>query len=141
MKADVIIDQETQKVKLIFDWAAGKIGERLTADEAEKVVKLIEEASQNAGREVFKAWLTQFEWHDDVTVVDGKTYRFKMVSEKKFLTKFGVITVPRRIFQQDNGGQTYVPLDVAWEMAGEFATHVPPKSPIISPSSSFSSIG
>ena len=45
-----------------------------------------------------------------------------MVLEKKFLTKFGVITVPRRIFQQDNGGPTYVPLDAVWEMAGEFAT-------------------
>ena len=45
-----------------------------------------------------------------------------MVSEKKFLTKLGSITVPRRIFQQDNGGKTYVPLDVAWEMVGEFAT-------------------
>jgi len=42
MKADVIIDQETQKVKLIFDWSAGKIGERWTVDEAENVVKLIE---------------------------------------------------------------------------------------------------
>jgi len=36
--------------------------------------------------------------------------------------KFGVITVSRRIFQQDNGGPTYVPLDAVWEMAGEFAT-------------------
>jgi len=82
----------------------------------------IEEASQNAGREVFKAWLTQFECHDKVIVIDGKTYRFKMVSEKNFLTKLGCITVSRRIFQQDNGGPTYVPLDAAWEMAGEFAT-------------------
>jgi len=121
MKADIIIDQETQKVKLIFDWAAGKVGQQLTADEAENVVQLIEAASQNAGREAFKAWLMQFECHDNVTVIDGKTYRFKMVSEKKFLTKLGSITMPRRIFQQDNGDQTYVPLDAAWEMVGEFA--------------------
>jgi len=38
---------------------------------------------------------------------------FKMAVEKKFLTKFGVIVVSRRIFQQDNGGQTFIPLDVA----------------------------
>ena len=122
MKADVIIDQDTQKVKLIFDWAAGKIGERLTADEVEIVTKLVEQKLYEAGREVFKAWLMQHECHADVTVIDGKTYRFKMVSEKKFLTKFGVIVVPRRIFQQDNGGEIYVPLDVAWQMDGEFAT-------------------
>jgi len=100
MKTDIIIDQDTQKVKLIFDWAAGKIGEHLTADEAENVVRLIEAACQNASREVFKRWLMQHECHADVTVIDGKTYRFKMVSEKKFLTKFGVIVVPRRIFSR-----------------------------------------
>ena len=88
MKTDIIIDQETQKVKLIFDWKAGKIGERLTAVEAENVVKFIEEASQNAGREVFKAWLTQHECHDDVIVIDGKTYRFRLPLES-FIPKVG----------------------------------------------------
>jgi hypothetical protein len=122
MKTEMIIDQDTQKVKLIFDWAAGKIGEHLTVAEAENITRLVEQAMQNASREVFKSWLMQHECHADVTVIDGKTYRFKMVSEKKFLTKFGVIVVPRRIFQQDNGGEIYVPLDVAWQMDGEFAT-------------------
>ena len=122
MKADIIIDHESQKVKLILDWKAGNIGEQLTADEAEEEVKLIEQASREANREAFRQWLMQFECHENVIVLDGKTYRFKMVSEKKFLTKFGVITVSRRIFQQDNGGQSFIPLDVAWEMDGEFAT-------------------
>ena len=53
-----------------------KIGKHLTADEAENVVKLIETAGQNASREVFKRWLMQHECHADVTVIDGKTYRF-----------------------------------------------------------------
>jgi len=39
MKADIIIDQETQKVKLILDGKAGKVGQQLTADEAENVVR------------------------------------------------------------------------------------------------------
>jgi len=122
MKADVIIDQETQKVKLILDWKLGIVGPNLTADDAENVVKLIEEASRKASREAFRQWLMQFECREDVIVLNGKTYRFKLASEKKFLTKFGVITVSRRIFQQDSGGQTFVPLDVVWEMQGEFAT-------------------
>jgi hypothetical protein len=78
MKADIIIDQETQKVKLILDWKAGNIGEKLTADEAEEVAKLIEYVSRAANCEAFKQWLMQFECHEDVIVVDGKTYRFKM---------------------------------------------------------------
>ncbi|MCL2117334.1 MAG: hypothetical protein FWH27_02790 [Planctomycetaceae bacterium] len=35
MKADIIVDQETQKVKLILDWKAGIVGPNLTADDAE----------------------------------------------------------------------------------------------------------
>ena len=101
MKADMIIDQKSQKVKLVLDWSGGTIGQHLTVDESKNVVKLIEQATQEAGREAFQAWLIQHECHENVILIDGKTYRFKMVSEKKFLTKFGVITVPRRIFQQD----------------------------------------
>ena len=78
MKADIIIDHETQKVKLILDWKAGNIGQKLTADEAEDVVKHIEAASREASREAFRQWLMQFECHTDVIVFDGKTYRFKM---------------------------------------------------------------
>ena len=84
MKTDIIIDHETQKVKLILDWKAGNIGQKLTDDEAEDVVKLIEEAAREASRKAFKAWLMQFECHTDVIVAGGKTYRFKMVSEKIF---------------------------------------------------------
>ena len=122
MKAEVIIDHETQKVKLVFDWQGGEIGKHLSADEAENVMRLIEEATQQAGREAFKQWLEQFECDADVLEVEGKKYRFKMVSEKTFLTKFGRVTVARRLFQQDVGGKTYVPLDAAWEMVGENMT-------------------
>ncbi|MCL2117367.1 MAG: hypothetical protein FWH27_02960 [Planctomycetaceae bacterium] len=80
MKADIIIDQETQKVKLILDWKAGSIGEKLTDDDAENVFKLIEEASGKASREAFRQWLMQFECREDVIVLDGKTYRFKFFS-------------------------------------------------------------
>ena len=59
MKADVIIEQETQKVKLILDGKAGIVGQNLTADDAENVVKLIENASRKAGREAFWQWLMQ----------------------------------------------------------------------------------
>ncbi|MCL2120545.1 MAG: hypothetical protein FWH27_19200 [Planctomycetaceae bacterium] len=61
MKADVIIDQETQKVKLILDGKSGIVGPNLTADDAESVVKLIEQASQEAGREMFRQWLISFQ--------------------------------------------------------------------------------
>jgi len=122
MKAEISIDHETKNVKLLLNWKDGNVGKRLTADEAENVVKLIEDAVQTAGREAFREWLMQSECREDVIVIGGKTYRFKMDSQKEFLTKLGAMTVSRRMFQQDTGGPTYMPLDVAWEMDGEFAT-------------------
>jgi len=50
MKADIIIDKETQKVKLFWDWKAGNIGEKLTADEAENVTRLAPTQSKNSNR-------------------------------------------------------------------------------------------
>ena len=48
MKTDIMIDQETQKVKVILDWKTEIVGQKLTADEAEDVAKLIEQASREA---------------------------------------------------------------------------------------------
>jgi len=122
MKTEIIVEQHSPKVNLILDCQTGIVGKDLSADEAEKTTQLIKQATQEAGREAFKMWLLQFECHTDVLVHEGKTYRFKMIAEKEFLTEFGHLTLPRRVFQQDNGGPTFVPLDTAWDMVGEFAT-------------------
>ena len=37
------------------------------------------------------------------------------------MTPFGKMTLPRKIYQADRGGQCHVPLDAAWGMQGEFA--------------------
>ena len=54
--------------------------------------------------------------------VEGVLYRFKQQSEKTFLTPFGKMKLSRNLFQADEGGSSYVPLDVMWGMVGEFAT-------------------
>ncbi|MCL2117097.1 MAG: hypothetical protein FWH27_01595 [Planctomycetaceae bacterium] len=61
-----MIDQETQKVKLILDGKAGIVGSNLTADDAESAVKLTEQASRKANCEAFRQWLMQFECREDV---------------------------------------------------------------------------
>ena len=121
MKTTLTTDAKEQKMTLVIDWQNGRTGKHLSADEAEKVIQLLEQRFQETGREVFRQWLLQFESDADVIVVDGKTYRFKMVAEKEFLTKFGHLTIPRRLYQQDTGGPTYIPLDEAWNMHGQFA--------------------
>jgi hypothetical protein len=43
MKANVIVDQDAQKVKRILDCQTGKIGWHWAADAAENVTRLIEQ--------------------------------------------------------------------------------------------------
>jgi hypothetical protein len=122
MNMDVITNPTEQKVSLFIDLKKGKLGKRLSAAEAELVVEHLRSAANETCREAFKQWLLQHECQDDTIIVDGKVYRFKMVAEKEFLTKFGHMVIPRRLYQQDNGGEVYVPLDEAWNMHGQFAT-------------------
>jgi hypothetical protein len=122
MKTDIVINQEEHKLSLIIDWKNGNIGKHLTADEAEEVAEHLRNAANDACREAFKQWLLQHECQDDTMIVNGKTYRFKMDAEKEFLTKFGHLVIPRRLYQQDVGGEVHVPLDEAWNMQRQFAT-------------------
>lgn len=121
MKTTLTRNAKEQTLSLLIDCQNGRLGKRLTADEAEHVVRHLEEQLHEVGREAFKQWLLQFESDAEVLVVDGKTYRFKMTAEKEFLMKFGHVTIARRLYQQDVGGPVYVPLDEAWNMHGQFA--------------------
>ena len=121
MKTMLTKNVKEQTLSLLIDCQNGRLGKRLTADEAENVVRHLEAQLHEVGREAVKAWLLQFESDAEVLVIDGKTYRFKMTAEKEFLMKFGHVTIARRLYQQDCGGPVYVPLDEAWNMHGEFA--------------------
>jgi hypothetical protein len=122
MKMDFTYDPSEQKFSLNIDLKQGELGQHLSGDEAEQVVKHLRNASNTLCQTAFKQWLLQHECHDETVIVNGKLYRFKTVSEKELLTRFGHINVPRRIYQQDSGGEVYVPLDAAWNMQGQFAT-------------------
>lgn len=70
----------------------------------------------------FRAWLEQADCADDTLERDGHTWRFKLASDKEFVTPCGPLVVTRRLFQDDRGGPTVAPLDEAWGMVGQFAT-------------------
>ena len=97
------ISTSTQEHKLILevDYSQGRHGQGLPVDEAEKVIEDLETVLSEVGRESFRQWLLQFESDTDVLEVNGKNYRFKMVAEKEFLMRFGHITIPRHLYQQD----------------------------------------
>ncbi len=121
MKTTLTMNAKEQKLTLVIDLKNGPLGKTLSADEAENIIQHLETGLRQAGREAFKQWLLRFESDADVLVVNGKTYRFKMTAEKEFLTKFGHVSLSRRLYQQDSGGPVPVPLDEAWNMHGPFA--------------------
>lgn len=94
----------------------------LTPQLAEQVTQGIKSALQAAGIAALKTFLEFYEVDETPKDIDGVLYRFKQPSEKTFLTPFGQMSLIRNLFQADEGGPAYVPLDVMWDMVREFAT-------------------
>lgn len=95
---------------------------RLTAQLAQQVSQALEESLSAAGRAAFKAFLESYDLQEPQLHRDGQMLRFKTLSPKTFLTRFGQIEIVRALYQADRGGRAYVPLDQLWDMDGHFAT-------------------
>lgn len=94
----------------------------LTPDSFTRLVGIFKEAFSSCGTAALKAYLESCdEPRETFTQGDGKV-RFKMISEKEYLTPFGWVAVSRRLFQADTGGDCFVPLDEKWGMRGETLT-------------------
>ena len=92
----------------------------LTMDSARKITQGIQQAVASAGRAAFKTYLESKECETDAVTAWRQTFRFKYVSEKRFMTLWGLQTVSRRVYQNASDELTYVPLDAAWGMQHEF---------------------
>ena len=121
MKATGIIDAITTKVKTDLQHHAKDLNQPLTTTHAENVVKIIGTAVMSAAREGLKTYLLQNERHENTILFDGNKYQFKRTCDKEFQTPFGKIVISRRLYQ-DADGNSFVPLDAAWDMQGQFAT-------------------
>ena len=96
--------------------------ESLTPQLAEQVTSGLGEALKACGIAALRTFLEAYEVDEAPQQVESVGYRFKQQSEKMFLTPFGKMRLSRNLFQADEGGPSYVPLDVMWGMVGEFAT-------------------
>ena len=76
----------------------------------------------SAGRNAFSKLVDLQDETEDLFERDGKTFRFKQVSTKEWLTPFGIVPVERRYFQPDSGGDGIAPLDLRCGMTGRFMT-------------------
>jgi len=88
----------------------------------EVLTDAVKQAVVSAGLATFKAAIESYEEPAITIEREGKTYRYKYTSSRRFLTLFGEVQIARRIYQQDRGGLSIAPLDERWGMANEFVT-------------------
>jgi hypothetical protein len=64
------------------------------------------------GLRAFTETVLRHEEASDIVEDGGQLHRYKMDSDKEWITPFGLAVIPRRYFQPDRGGEGVVPLDV-----------------------------
>ena len=121
MSSAMIMEAILTKIKTVLSEAEEVLASAVTPEASEEVNRLLGEALSAGWTEGLQTWLVTAETDAETIEVEGKTYRYKLDSEKEFLTPGGMIRLTRRVYQPDAGGQCYVPLDAAWGMENQFA--------------------
>jgi hypothetical protein len=121
MRSDVIIDVMMAKVKSDLQKHADHLNAGLTPGHAQVVTRCIMDAVMEAASAGFKTYIQENEIRENTIVHDGQKYQFNRTSPKEFSTIFGKSVIERRLYQNENG-ESFVPLDAAWNMENQFAT-------------------
>ncbi|MFC1525685.1 hypothetical protein ACFL6X_02620, partial [Candidatus Latescibacterota bacterium] len=90
------------------------------AEAFREAVKELRVALDGIGRAGFHQLAQACELAGDALVDGGRRYRFKQVVDKEWMTLWGKVVVPRRLYQADRGGPSRVPLDEGSGMVGRF---------------------
>ena len=122
MSAAIIMEVILTKIKTVLSEAQEVLASEVTPEMSEEVNRLLADAMSAGWTEGLQTWLATAETDAETIELEGKTYRYKLDSEKEFLTPGGMIGLARRVYQPDAGGKCYVPLDAAWGMENQFAT-------------------
>ena len=122
MSSAAIMDAIVSKIKSVLSAADEVLASEVTPERAEEMNRLLGQAMSAGWTEGLRTWLATAESNAETIEVDGVTHRYKLESEKEFLTPGGMLKLVRRIYQPDAGGPCRVPLDAAWGMEGQFAT-------------------
>ena len=101
--------------------AEGLLAGEVSPEQAEKVGQALTAAVSAGWVAGFRTWLEEHDALEETIQREGLVYRYKLDSEKEFLTPGGRMTLRRRVYQADAGGKCFIPLDAAWGMEGEFA--------------------
>jgi len=93
-----------------------------------QAVRELRSALDDIGRTGFQRLAQACDITADTVVGNGRVSRFKQVVDKEWMTLWGKVVVPRRLYQADGGGPSRVPLDERCGMAGRFM--VPELEPV-----------
>ena len=122
MSSAAIMDAIVSKIKTVLSQSQEVLASEVTPQRAEEMNRLLGEAMSAGWTEGLQTWLATAETNAEAIEMNGVTFRYKLESEKEFLTPGGMIKLVRRVYQPDAGGKCYVPLDTAWGMESQFAT-------------------
>lgn len=109
---------ERRIVKLAQQFTSGV----LTPEEFRKGFLEFKKVINELGVATFAALAEQADETASEIIRNGGIYRHKQLSSKEWLTPWGKATVRRGLYQQDRGGESYVPLDHSCGMVGRFVT-------------------
>lgn len=85
-------------------------------------ISSLKDVIHQAGREAFVLTVEGLDETGNLVEHEGRSYRFKMASRKDWLTPFGRVAIKRNYFQQDEGGEGIVPIDVRCGMVDRYMT-------------------
>ena len=122
MSSAAIMGAIVSKIKSVLSESGDVLASEVTPEGAEEMNRLLGRAVSAGWTEGLRVWLATAETDAETIELDGATYRYKLESEKEFLTPGGMLTLTRRVYQPDAGGKCHIPLDAAWGMEGQFAT-------------------
>ncbi len=89
-------------------------------EEFEQMIRQFRGSVDDIGRVGFRRLAQACEIDDDTVVHQGRIYRFKQDVPKEWMTLWGKVQVPRRLYQPDRGGPSWVPLDERCGMSQRF---------------------
>jgi len=123
MIVEDMIEAGVEEIKqTLHSFCKSRDMERLTPELAEEMTCGIKEAFSAAGVAMYRKFLMAFEERAREVEVEGKRFRLKFSSTKRFMTFFGQMVLTRNVFQDKTDTRTYIPLDSAWGMRREFMT-------------------
>ena len=105
---------------IVLQWEERLRGGPATADGFRQAVCELRTALDGVGKAGFHRLAQACEVEDETLVGHGLRYRFKQAVDKEWMTLWGKVVLPRRLYQADRGGPSWVPLDERCGMVGRF---------------------